>query len=250
VAATSEDGCWGMTDFFVSYNRADRQWAEWIAWILEEAGYSVLIQAWDFRPGGNFVLDMQRAAAESQKTIAVLSETYLKSAYAQPEWAAAFADDPLSVKQKLIPIRVGDCRPTGMLRPIVYVDLVGLAEADAKREVLAALKPRVKPDQKPTFPGADVPDTEGSSTDNHQQVAVTPVEFPQTTTLPAFRQVKLQALRKRYSLLCTKYEAASNQKDSMLSEADKVTLQSQIEGIEREVLQVEEGISALVKGVT
>jgi hypothetical protein len=56
-----------MKDFFVSYNRTDKQWAEWIAWTLEEAGYSVVIQAWDFRPGGNFVLDMQRAAAESQQ---------------------------------------------------------------------------------------------------------------------------------------------------------------------------------------
>ncbi|MCH8289827.1 toll/interleukin-1 receptor domain-containing protein, partial [Candidatus Poribacteria bacterium] len=37
-----------MRDFFVSYNRADRAWAEWIAWHLEEAGYTVVIQAWDF----------------------------------------------------------------------------------------------------------------------------------------------------------------------------------------------------------
>ena len=70
-----------LKDFFVSYKRADKVWAEWIAWTLEEAGYSVLIQAWDFRPGGNFVLDMQRAAAGTSKTIAVLSDAYLKSAY-------------------------------------------------------------------------------------------------------------------------------------------------------------------------
>lgn len=47
-----------MKDFFISYTGNDRPWAEWIAWVLEEAGYSVVIQAWDFRPGGNFVLDM------------------------------------------------------------------------------------------------------------------------------------------------------------------------------------------------
>jgi hypothetical protein len=43
-------------DFFVSYNRYGKAWAEWIAWISEESGYTVVIQAWDFRPGGNFVL--------------------------------------------------------------------------------------------------------------------------------------------------------------------------------------------------
>jgi hypothetical protein len=26
-----------MKDFFISYNKADRQWAEWIAWQLQEA---------------------------------------------------------------------------------------------------------------------------------------------------------------------------------------------------------------------
>ncbi|UBF30082.1 toll/interleukin-1 receptor domain-containing protein (plasmid) [Kovacikia minuta CCNUW1] len=83
-----------LKDFFISYNRHDKHWAEWIAWTLEEAGYSVVIQAWDFRPGGNFVLDMQRASAECEKMIAVLSETYLTSEYTQSEWGAAFAGDP------------------------------------------------------------------------------------------------------------------------------------------------------------
>ncbi len=29
-----------MTDFFISYTQADRAWAEWIAWTLEEKGYT------------------------------------------------------------------------------------------------------------------------------------------------------------------------------------------------------------------
>ena len=31
-----------MKHFFISYNSADRSWAEWIAWHLEEAGYEVV----------------------------------------------------------------------------------------------------------------------------------------------------------------------------------------------------------------
>ena len=38
----------GGSDFFVSYTQSDRAWAEWIAWLLEEDGYRVLIQAWDY----------------------------------------------------------------------------------------------------------------------------------------------------------------------------------------------------------
>lgn len=82
-----------MKDFFVSYNKADRAWAEWVAWQLEEAGYTTIIQAWDFRPGSNFVLKMQEAAAKAEKTIAILSRDYLNALYTQPEWAAAFAQD-------------------------------------------------------------------------------------------------------------------------------------------------------------
>jgi hypothetical protein len=57
-----------MTDFFISYTQEDRSWAEWIAWVFEEKGYAVTIQAWDFRPGGNFVLDMQKAASAKRSS--------------------------------------------------------------------------------------------------------------------------------------------------------------------------------------
>ena len=70
-----------MTDFFISYTGADQRWAEWIAYVLEEEGRSVVIQAWDFRPGANFVLEMQKAAETAARTIMVLSPDYLKSQF-------------------------------------------------------------------------------------------------------------------------------------------------------------------------
>src|SRR5215218_6117017 len=81
-------------DFFISYTGADGAWAEWIAWALEEAGYSCTLQAWDFAPGTSFVLQMQQVTERCGRTIAVLSEGYLKSTYAAAEWAAAFVVDP------------------------------------------------------------------------------------------------------------------------------------------------------------
>jgi tetratricopeptide (TPR) repeat protein len=142
-------------DFFISYNKADRQWAEWIAWTLEEAGYWVVIQAWDFRPGGNFGLEMHKATVGTQKTIAVLSEDYLKSAFTQPEWAAAFVQDPEGEQRTLLLIRVGKCRPPGLLASIIYADLVDLPEEIAQDTLLKALlEKRAKPSEKPDFPGS------------------------------------------------------------------------------------------------
>ena len=98
-----------MIDFFLSYNHADRPWVEWIAWQLEERSYTTILQAWDFRPGANFVLAMQQAAAQAERTIAVLSPNYLTSRFTQPEWAAAFARDPIGDKGLLLPVRVQAC---------------------------------------------------------------------------------------------------------------------------------------------
>jgi hypothetical protein len=127
-------------DFFISYTQADREWAEWIAATLEASGYSTVLQAWDFAPGSNFVVEMQNAAASARKTIAVLSPDYLNSAYATSEWAAAFALDPTSTQRKLIPVRVRECAPEGLLKAIVFIDLVGLNKQEAAQVLLRGIK--------------------------------------------------------------------------------------------------------------
>jgi len=159
-----------MKDFFISYNRHDIEWAEWIAWTLEETNYCVVLQAWDFRPGDNFVLDMQQAMTGTKQTIAVLSENYLKASYTQSEWADAFARDPEGKERTLIPVRVGECQLKGIPKMTVHVDLVSLSEEDAKTELLRALQERAKPMTKPSFPG--------SVTAGEERVMLNPVPFP------------------------------------------------------------------------
>ncbi|NEP01895.1 MAG: toll/interleukin-1 receptor domain-containing protein [Symploca sp. SIO2E9] len=176
-----------MKDFFISYNGADKAWAEWIAWILEEAGYSVVIQAWDFLPGGNFVLEMHKAAAGTEKTIAVLSENYLNAEYTHSEWATAFTQDSQGQKRILIPIRVGECKPTGLLKPLIYADLVNLSEQEAQNAVLGALKDRAKPDSKPQFPGSGEKSEQDSKPlfpGNSEPVPQAPMEKPVTVPKP------------------------------------------------------------------
>jgi len=143
-----------LKDFFVSYNRADRVWAEWIAWQLEAAGYTTIIQAWDFHAGGNFILEMDQAAKTTHHTLAVFSPEYLAALYTQPEWAAALVQDPTSAKQVLLPVRVRECKPQGLLAAIVYIDLVGLTEDEARKHLLSrASGKRGKPTVAPAFPG-------------------------------------------------------------------------------------------------
>ncbi len=143
-----------MYDFFVSYTGVDKAWAEWVGWILEENGQRVVLQAWDFRPGSNFVIEMQRAASKAARTVAILSPEYLESRFAASEWAAAFAQDPEGLNRSLVPVRVRDCKPVALLKPIVHVDLVGLDETAARHALLVGLlEKRSKPATRPSFPG-------------------------------------------------------------------------------------------------
>lgn len=143
-------------DFFISYTAVDRAWAEWIAWQLEDAGYRVLVQAWDFVPGSNWAVRMQQGMADAQRTIALLSDSYLRSVYGQAEWQAAQAADPLGFARRLLPIRVEDCPRPGLLGQIVSIDLFG-RPAEANRQLLldtiaAAVAGRAKPSVSPAFP--------------------------------------------------------------------------------------------------
>jgi tetratricopeptide (TPR) repeat protein len=143
-----------MADFFISYTQADRAWAEWIAWVLEEAGYEATIQTWDFRPGNNFASEMHKAAGEAERTLIVLSPDYLKSEFGQAEWNAAFVQDPTGALRKLLPVRVREVKPGGLLKAIVSVDIFGLDEKTAESTLLtAAVGGRGKPKERPIFPG-------------------------------------------------------------------------------------------------
>lgn len=144
-------------DFFISYTGADREWAEWIAWQLTEDGYSVVVQAWDFHAGGNFVFEMHRAAKETMRTIAVLSPKYLDALFTHPEWIAAFVYDPTGTEHLLIPVRIAEFKPDGMFAGKIYIDLVGLKEAEAKARLLDEIAKSIQggsipPSTQPAFP--------------------------------------------------------------------------------------------------
>ncbi|WP_314174398.1 WD40 domain-containing protein [Streptomyces winkii] len=154
-------------DFFISYSPADEQWASWIAWTLEEAGYRTVIQAWDFVPGTNFIDFMDRGVSESAAVIAVLSSHYGRSTYGRMEWQAALRAEPEAPERKLLTVRVEDIPIEGLLATITYVDLVGVTDTETARGMLLtrvgqAVEGHARPGLRPGYPGgadgsADVP---------------------------------------------------------------------------------------------
>jgi tetratricopeptide (TPR) repeat protein len=141
-------------NFFVSYTGVDTAWAEWIAWQLKEAGYTVTIQAWHFRPGSNFVALMRQALDTCQRTVAVVSQAYLEqSTYGSDEWTAAFThDDPIS--SSLLLVLVEPVSLPRLLRPWINISLAGLEPEQAAARLLEGVRPGpAEPTTAPAFPG-------------------------------------------------------------------------------------------------
>lgn len=62
-----------------------------------------------------------------------------------------------------------------MLRPIVYVDIVGVEKETARQRILEALPDRLKPDKEPDFPTTHAGSDEGSA---GGQVSKVQPDFP------------------------------------------------------------------------
>ena len=79
------------TDFFISHAGRDTAWAEWLAWQLQDAGYTVELAVWDWTPGQDFVTRMAAALESADRLLAVCTEAYFTSAFGGAELRAAFA---------------------------------------------------------------------------------------------------------------------------------------------------------------
>ena len=149
------------SDFFVSHAGADRAWAEWVAWQLTEAGYTVELDVWDWAAGQNFMTLMSDALDRCDRVVALFSAAYFdQSRYTHEEWTAAALHMPGSGDNRLVPVRVEEVSAEdvpAVLRPLGYRDLFGVDEEQARQILLEAVAGPRRPDHEPVFPGHATP---------------------------------------------------------------------------------------------
>ncbi|WP_261560596.1 toll/interleukin-1 receptor domain-containing protein [Frankia tisae] len=188
-------------DFFISYDQADRAWAEWLASTLEQAGYHISFAGWDDVPGSNWVNNLLTAIKSSTRTIVVLSAAYAGSTTNQHEWQEAWRRDPVGVARRLVPVRVEECVAPGAMAQIVPIDVFDpemsasvvreLFLAGVKRAVNGPTRPDRRPDRgrwdptaaRPrrtsTGPGTSagsIPRTDGGTSTARTRVALAALE--------------------------------------------------------------------------
>ena len=159
VGCSGDTGWMGgdRVDFFVSHAGADGAWAEWVAWQLIDAGYTVELDVWDWAAGRNFVTAMSEALARADRVVALFSAAYFEpERYTAEEWSASLVHVPGVAAGRLVPVRVeevpADLVPP-LLRPLVSRDVFGVAEEEARRVLLAAVAGPARPAGAPGFPG-------------------------------------------------------------------------------------------------
>jgi len=148
-------GKWGDRDFFISHNHSDNQWAAWVAYKLEEAGFKVIIDTWDFQASRSFITQMDEALLSGAHLLAVLSPEYMQSDYCRDEWQVARTLQRRHERETLCCVRVADFVVEGILGLYPCADLIGIDEPEAIGRLVRLVKGgRGKPDASPAFPAS------------------------------------------------------------------------------------------------
>lgn len=127
-------------DFFISHAGVDRTWASWIAQQLVSAGYSVILDTWDWGPGTDFIELMQQALQKAERILTVWTPAYFAQRYSSLELRAAFARH-LQEGGRLLPVIVEPCDIPDLYSTLTRVDLIGVTAATAQEYLLRAVAP-------------------------------------------------------------------------------------------------------------
>src|SRR3954468_11103925 len=126
------------TDFFISHAGRDTGWAEWLAWQLQQAEYSVELDVWDWVPGEDFVARMAAALESADRLLAVCTGAYFASGFGAAELGAAFVGEAKAAG-RIVPVLVEPVTLPALYAPLIHLDLTGLDETAAAARLRARL---------------------------------------------------------------------------------------------------------------
>jgi tetratricopeptide (TPR) repeat protein len=131
--------------FFISYTGADIERAKWVTKTLEDNGYTAIIQARDFLVGTHFPQNMDEALKNTEAVLTIVSAKYLSSDYCRSEWLTAYRQDRTGGRRYILPVRVEEVVPEGMLARNIYIDIFGeMGEEERKKKLLLGMKERLQ----------------------------------------------------------------------------------------------------------
>ncbi|QOV47197.1 toll/interleukin-1 receptor domain-containing protein [Streptomyces chromofuscus] len=144
-------------DFLLSYSPVGRDWANWISWHLEAAGFTVLAQERASSPDRIARDALERGLSECDRILAVLSPAHTPSPGGGRERPTARDESSLGVAHRLIPVRVTPLTRYDPPAGTVWIDLVDSGPEEARRRLLDGIggvrTAPAEPLTPPRFPG-------------------------------------------------------------------------------------------------
>jgi TIR domain len=148
---------------FISYADPDRQWAEWCAWTLRDAGYQVELDAWNWAIGENFISHMNAALSRADAVLALWSKKYFETErFTADEWMGLIAKGEIGrnpQSARLIPIWISE--PDGVhvpptLRALISDSLAHADEVEARKVLIRAISGPLVPISPPRYPAPSI----------------------------------------------------------------------------------------------
>ncbi len=153
LAQLRHDGRKLVDDSFISYNSADEKKAEWIAWTLRKADYTVRFAKWECAAGTDIAQWMISALDDCARIICVASPNYLKpkAKYSALERAAMLWTDIDGSERKLVFVKITECKLPVIFAARSYISFAGLGRDEARQRLLDGLRGPTIPKTEPDF---------------------------------------------------------------------------------------------------
>lgn len=114
-------------DIFISYNKADVEFAEQLVTAIENQEYNgrklrCFYDSWDIEVGENILLKIENALSNSRFVGLIMSPDWLKSDWTKLERFVPVYEDPAGIKGRIIPILRRNCTIPPTIRILKWLD--------------------------------------------------------------------------------------------------------------------------------
>ncbi|MDX3850528.1 toll/interleukin-1 receptor domain-containing protein [Streptomyces sp. AK02-01A] len=138
--------------YYISYARADQEWASWVDYHIRELGQHTEMDIYDWQLGQNSLRRVQDALQRAHKVIALISPAYLNpDSPTASEWGDALAHHGPDGTPRFTPLLIRETELPPLLRGVVTAELAGLSSAAAV-DVIAAVVAGGGRRRRPTAP--------------------------------------------------------------------------------------------------
>lgn len=125
-------------DIFISYNKADVEFAEQLVRAIEKQKYNgrklrCFYDSWDIAPGENILLRIEEGLSNSRFIGLIISPDWLKSDWTTLERVIPVHEDPAGLKGKIVPILRRNCNIPPSIRILKWLDF--RTESNFNREL-------------------------------------------------------------------------------------------------------------------